>query len=88
MDKFALIRLFSNGEKFVKRQHEFRGDSTVYTFDMKRPDRKLRKKSFSFVCKRRQFEIMYVKFYLEDTRHNYLAARIYDEDYLMEMINS
>lgn len=88
MDKFSLIRLFSNGERFVKRQQEFRGDSTVFTFDMKRPDRKLRKKSFSFVCKRRVDEIGYVKFFIEDTRHNFLAARIYDEDYLQECINS
>lgn len=88
MDILNLIRLFSNGEKFVKRQQERRKDGTLFTFDMKRPDRKLRKKSFSFLAPRHGLEISYVKFFIEDSSENYLAAKIYNEKFLMDSINS
>ena len=88
MDKFTLIRIFSNGEKFVKRQQERRGNSTIFTFDMKKPDRKLRKKSFSFLVVRNVDEIGYIKFFIEDSSENYLAAKIYNEKFLWDAINS
>lgn len=88
MDKFNLIRIFSNGEKFVKRQQVFKPDGTLFTYDMKKPDRKLRKKSFSFLAKRGVDEICYVKFFIEDSSTNYLAAKICDEKFLWDCINS
>lgn len=88
MDVLNLIHLFSNGEKFVKRQQERRNDGTMFTFDMKRPDRKLRKKSFSFLAPRQSMEISYVNFFLEDNSENFLAAKIYSEKYLIDSINS
>lgn len=89
MDILTLIRTFSNGEKFVKRQQTRTDKGTLYTYDMKRPDRKLRKKSFSFLAPRdiRQ-DVRYVNFFIEDSRENYLAARILNEKFLSDAINS
>lgn len=88
MDIVRLIKIFSNGEKFVKRQQERRNDGTIYTFDAKRPDKKLRKRSFCFLVPRHSMEVRYVKLYLEDNSGNYLAAKIVSEKYLLDTINS
>ncbi len=88
MDVLNLIRLFSNGEKFVKRQQERRNDGTLFAFDMKRPDRKLRKRSFVFLAPRHGMEVSYVKLYIESESKNYLAAKIVSEEYLLDTINS
>lgn len=88
MDKFGLIRIFSNGERFVKRQQEHTPKGTMFTFDMKNLDRKLRKKSFSFLCRRGVDEIQYINFFVEDSSENYLAARVYNEKFLWDCINS
>lgn len=88
MDKFKLIETFTNKELFVNTSQVYHEDETEFRFDCKRLDRKGRKKSFYFRAKRKQMNVLFVNFFIEDIAESFLAAKIFNMKFLWDAINS